>query len=107
MPNIKQRSPSVNRGKPYRSRAAKILDEEYHQRGIIWGIFGGEESKRHQLHCRFIRPDNRRRFGKIRAIAWNIRVLNRLRYSLDTWDRVTIPWYGVMRMTVQFRTLRR
>ena len=35
--------------------------------------------KRHQLHCRFILPDNRRRFGKIRAIVWNIKVLNRLR----------------------------
>ena len=33
IPNNKQRSRSVNRGKPYRSRAAKIFDgEEYHQR---------------------------------------------------------------------------
>ena len=79
-PNIKQRSASVNRGKPYRSRAAKIFDETgYHQRGMIEGIFGGEESKRHQLHCRFIRPNTRRRFGKMRSIAWNIKVLNRLR----------------------------
>ena len=36
---------------------------------MVEGIFGGEESKRHQLHCRFIREDNHRRFGKIRAIA--------------------------------------
>ena len=80
VPNIKQRGGAVSHGKPYRSRAAKIFDEEeYHQRGVIEGVFGGEESKRHQLHCRFIRPDNRRRFGKIRAIAWNIKVLNRLR----------------------------
>ena len=42
-----------------------------------------------------------RRFGKIRAIIWNIKVLNRLRYSPDTWDRDTILRYGVMRMTVQ------
>ncbi len=47
--NIKQRSSSVNRGKPYRGGAAKIFDEEYHQRGMIEGIFGGEESKRRQL----------------------------------------------------------
>ena len=79
-PNIKQRICSVNRGKPHRSRAARMFnEEEYHQRGMIEGVFGGEESKRHQLHCRFILPDNRRRFGKIRAIAWNIKVLNRLR----------------------------
>ena len=53
IPNIKQRSISVNRGKPYRSRAAKIFDKKYHQRGMTEGIFGGEESKRHQLYCRY------------------------------------------------------
>ena len=53
-PNIKQRGGTVSRGKPYRSRAAKIFDEEYRQRGMIEGVFGGEESKRHQLHCRFM-----------------------------------------------------
>ena len=91
--NIKQRIHSVNRGKPHRSRAAKIFDEiEYHQRGMIEGIFGGEESKRHQLHCRFVRPDNRRRFGKIRAIAWNIKVLNRLRCA--RMRGIEIPSYG-------------
>ena len=92
-PNIRQRSGSANRDKPYRSRAAKIFDEEeYHQRGMIEGIFGGEESKRHQLHCRFIRPDNRRRFGKIRAIAWNIKVLNRFRCA--RLQGIEIPSYG-------------
>jgi hypothetical protein len=45
----------------------------------VINIFSGEESKRHHLHFRFILPDNRRRFGKIQAIAWNIKVLNRLR----------------------------
>ena len=92
-PNIKQRSGSVNRGKPYRNKAAKIFDEEeYRQRGMMGGIFGGEESKRHQLHCRFIRPDNRRRFGKIRAIAWNIKVLNRFRRA--PLQGIEIPPYG-------------
>ena len=94
-PNIKQRSISVNRGKPYRRRAAKIFnEEEYRQRGIIEGIFGGEESKRHQLHCRFIRPDNRRRFGKIRAIIWNIKVLNRFRCARIR--GIEIPSYGMV-----------
>ena len=94
-PNIKQRNISVNRGKPYRRRAAKIFnEEEYRQRGIIEGIFGGEESKRHQLHCRFIRPDNRRRFGKIRAITWNIKVLNRLRCARIR--GIEIPSYGMV-----------
>ena len=70
MPNIKQRRLSVNRGKPYRSRAVKIFDEEeYPQRGIMESVFGGAESKRHQLHCRFIMPDSRRQFGKIRVIT--------------------------------------
>ena len=63
-----------------------------HQRGIIEGVFGGEESKRHQLHCRFILPDNRRRFGKIRAIAWNIKVLNRFRCARIR--GIEIPTYG-------------
>ena len=93
IPNIKQRGGAVNRGKPYRSRAAKIFDEdEYHQRGMVEEVFGGEESKRHQPHCRFILPDNRRRFGKIRAIAWNIKVLNRFRCA--RMRGVGIPPYG-------------
>ena len=93
IPNIKQRGGAVNSGKPYRSRAAKIFDgEEYHQRGMIEGVFGGAESKRHQLHYRFILPDNRRRFGKIRAIAWNIKVLNRLRCVRIR--GIGIPSYG-------------
>ena len=95
IPNIKQRSSSVNRGKPYRRRAAKIFNEDgLPQRGIMEGIFGGEESKRHQLHCRFIRPDNRRRFGKIRAIAWNIKVLNQLRCARIR--GIEIPSYGMV-----------
>ena len=92
-PNIKQRTRSANRGKPYRSRAARIFGETgYRQRGTIEGIFGGEESKRHQLHCRFIIPDNRRRFGKIRAIAWNIKALNRLRCA--RMRGIGMPSYG-------------
>ena len=39
---------------------------KWRQRGVAGGVPGGEESKRRRPHCRFIRPDNRRRFGKIR-----------------------------------------
>ena len=55
-------------------------------------VFGGEGSKRHQLHCCFILPDNRRRFGKIRAIAWKIKVLNWLRCA--RMRGIQIPSYG-------------
>ena len=72
IPNIKQRRDAVNRGKPSRSKAARLFNQdEYRKRGMIEGVFGAEETKRHQLHCRFIREDNRFRFAKIRAIAWN------------------------------------
>ena len=33
-------------------------------KALIEGIFGAEETRRHQLHCRFVREDNRRRFAK-------------------------------------------
>ena len=93
VPNIKQRTAAVNRGKPSRSRAARLFNkDQYGQRGMIEGISGGEESKRHQLHCRFIRWDNRCHFGKIRAIAWNLKVLNRLRCARML--GIEIPSYG-------------
>ena len=80
IPNIKQRKDAVSRGKPNRRKAAGIFDEqEYKKRSLIEGIFGAEETKRHQLHCRFLIESNQRRFGKIRTIAWNLKVLNRLR----------------------------
>ena len=56
--------------------AGMFSDSEYRKRALIEGIFGAEETRRHQLHCRFVRKDNRRLF-KGRAIAWNIRALNR------------------------------
>ena len=93
IPNIKQRIAAVNRGKPSRSRAAGLFNkDDYGQRGMIECIFGGEESKLHQLHCRFIRWDNHRHFGKIRAIAWNLKVLNRLRCARML--GIEIPSYG-------------
>ena len=48
---------------------------------MIEGIFGAEEAKRHQLHCRFLKGDNRIRFGKIRSIIWNPKVLNRFMHA--------------------------
>ena len=41
IPNIKQRTAAVNRGKPSRSRAARLFNKyEYKQRDMIEGIFG-------------------------------------------------------------------
>ena len=88
LPNIKQRKDAVSRGKPNRRKAAGIFDEqEYKKRSLIEGIFVAEETKRHQLHCRFLIESNRRRFGKIRTIAWNLKVFNRLRCA----NRLGIP----------------
>ena len=93
IPNIRQRRDAVNRGKPSRSKAARLFDQdEYKKRGMIEGVFGAEEAKRHQLHCRFIREDNRLRFAKIRAIAWNIKILNRFECASKL--RIPIPTYG-------------
>ena len=93
IPNIKQRKDAVNRGKPSRSKAARLFDQnEYRKRGMIEGVFGAEEAKRHQLHCRFIREDSRLRFAKIRAIAWNIKILNRFECASKL--RIPIPTYG-------------
>ena len=88
LPNIKQRKDAVSRGKPNRRKAAEIFDEqEYKKRSLIEGIFEAEETKRHQLHCRFLIESNRLRFGKIRTIAWNLKVFNRLRCT----SRLGIP----------------
>ena len=93
IPNIKGRRNPVNRGKPSRKKAAGMYDPgEYRLRGMCEGIFGAEESRRHQLHCRFLREDNRRRFAKGRAISWNILVLGRFRCANRLGIR--IPSYG-------------
>ena len=92
-PNIKQRKNATNQNKPNRRRAAQMFDkEEYRWRGLIEGIFCAEETRRHQLHCRFIREDNRRKFAQGRAIAWNIRVLNR--FECANRLKIPIPSYG-------------
>ena len=66
----------------YRSRAAKEFDQSvYRWRGMIEAIFGAEESDEHNLRTRFRREDNRRRWGPIMAVGWNLKVLNRLRWT--------------------------
>ena len=93
IPNIKQRKDAVNRGKPNRRKAAEIFDEqEYRKRAMIERIFGAEEAKRHQLHCRFLKEDNRIRFGKIRSITWNLKVPNRFMHA--KWLGIAIPAYA-------------
>ena len=78
---------------PNRTKGAELFDPvEYMKRNMIEGIFGAEEAKNHQLHCRFIKKGNGCRFGKIRGIGWNIKVLNRLRCTKEL--GITIPLYS-------------
>ena len=82
LPNIKQRINARNKGKnrKYRKKASKIFNISlYHYRGLIEGIFGAEETEHHhQLYCRFRLKNNQKRFGLIKALGWNLEVLNRL-----------------------------
>ncbi len=94
IPNIKQRKDAKNRDKPNRRKAAEMFDGVvYRLWGMIEGVFGAEEPRRHQLQCRFVRDDNRRRFAQRRAITWNIRVLNR--FECANRLNIPIPSYGV------------
>ena len=106
-PNIKQRSGSVNRGKPYRSRAAKIFDEgEYHQRGMIGGLRRrGVQAPPAALPVHPagqpppVRQDPGHRLEHQGAEPVQVRP--------DTGDRDTVLRHGAMRVTVQVRMLRR
>ena len=87
-PNIKQRKGAFSRGKQHRKKAAGMFDgEEYKEMSLIEGVFGADDARRHPSHCRFVLNDNRRRFAKGRAIAWNIRVLDRFKCAA----RLNIP----------------
>ena len=82
IPNIKQKENAQNKGEKmkYRREASQIFNVPvYHYRGLIEGIFGAEETEHHQLYCRFRLKGNQERFGIIKAIGWNMEVLNRLR----------------------------
>ena len=64
MPNIKQRKDAKNRDKPNRRKAAEMSDGVvYRLWGMMYGAFGAEETRRHQLQHGFVRDDNRRRFA--------------------------------------------
>ena len=79
LPNIKQRTNAKKGKKQDRKKAAKIFNASiYHYRGLIEGIFGAEETKHHQLYCRFRLKNNQKRFGLVKSIGWNLEVLNRL-----------------------------
>ncbi len=103
LPNIRQReyrsrrgAPPPNPAKTYRELAAGMFNPaEYKQRSFIEAIFGAEEVNRHQLHCRFLLEENKNRFSKFRAIAWNLRALHRFRCANEL--GIPIPSYGVSR----------
>ena len=81
LPNIKPRINARNKGErmKYRKKASELFNVSvYHYRGLIEGIFGAEEIEHHQLYCRFRLKNNQKRFGVIKAIGWNMEVLNRL-----------------------------
>jgi hypothetical protein len=81
LPNIKQKENAQNKGErmKYRRKASAMFNVSvYHYRGLIEGIFGAEETEHHQLNCRFQLKNNQKRFGIIKAIGWNMEVLNRL-----------------------------
>jgi hypothetical protein len=56
---------------------------------LIEGIFGAEEAKHHQLYCRFRLENNHKRFGLIKAIGWNLEVLNMLQCANKLGIKVT------------------
>ena len=79
---------TINRSKPSRRKAATLFNpNKYALSDTIEGIFGAEETQGHQLYCRFIRDDNRKRFAKGSIISWNTIVLNRFRWA----NRLGIP----------------
>ena len=71
-------------------RLQKIFNASiYHYRGLIEGIFGAEETKHHQLYCRFRLKNNQKRFGLIKSVGWNLEVLNRLQCANKLGLKVT------------------
>jgi len=73
-----------------RSRAAKEFNPSiYRWRGMIEAIFGAEESDGHRLRTRFRKDENRERWGPIMAIGWNLKILNRLRWTRTLGMEVT------------------
>ena len=57
IPHTKQRQGATNRATPNRKKAARLFDRGgYRMMVLIEGVFGAEESRGRQLHCR-ARPD--------------------------------------------------
>ena len=97
IPNIMQRQGATNRATTNRKKVVGLFDQdEYPLSAMIEGVFGAEEGRRHHQHCRFVRTDNRLRFAKGRAIAWNVRAPGRFEWANRL--KVHIPSYGGQQM---------
>ena len=58
---------------------------------MIEGIFGVEEAEYHQLYCRFRKMQTREGFGLLKAIGWNIEILNRIECTVNQDLRYPTP----------------
>lgn len=93
IPNIRQRRGATNRSTPSRRKAARLFDpDECRLRALIEGVFGAEEGRGTSCTAGFVRTDNRLRNALGRAIAWNVRALNRFEWANRL--KVPIPSYG-------------
>ena len=91
IPNIKQRENAKNKGKPHRKKAAAMFDKAIcKRRGMVECVFGAGETKDHRLLCGFRKDENRRRFGQILAIGWNLGVLTRLECTIKNGYKPTL-----------------
>ena len=104
IPIIKQRQYSKKKKNPAmdpktcREASAHLFSpSRYSTRALIEGVFGAEETKRHQLHCRFLLEETRTNFSKFRAIAWNLGVLHR--FNCANRLGIPIPSYGEQEKT--------
>ena len=87
----KQRKDIINRSKPSRRKATMLFNQ-------IEGMFEAEETRGHQIYCRFIRDDNRKQFTKGgHTLEYNrFRWVNRLGISIPSYGappRRCKPWH--------------
>ena len=82
LPNIKQRINARNKGKNREVQEEGFEDIQHItislqriDRRNIWSRRNGTSSS---LYCRFRLKNNQKRFGLIKALGWNLEVLNRL-----------------------------
>ena len=88
----KKKNPAMDPKTVREAMAHLFSPSRYSTRALIEGIFGAEETKRHQLHCRFLLEETRTNFSKFRAIAWNLGVLHR--FNCANRLGIPIPSYG-------------